>query len=293
MAKPKAPQINWDDEKEIKNIVVIDRSQEDEAVEHFQKTGDLATLEAVYRQRIPTIKSWANKHYYPGLTFSVDDLFEDLSVVFVKAAEKYDRSRGTFNTCLFNFLLNRLKNIKNSKHAKKRKSDEYQGPAIGMILSLDYEYNADDGAEVTLKDIIPANNPTETDYVLTNMYMEEALDVLSHNNPEFKEFLSKIGEGSSLVSLIRQYKTKKGSIKVSPVDAKRFRTKKCNKMVSTLLKDKKITKEDFTLLGYEVDSKNRLRYEIELKKTKETDQFMRSLRELRKNKEFYREKIKG
>jgi len=63
--------------------VAIDRYQEDSAVEQFQKTGDLKILEEVYRARIPTIRSWANKHYYPGLTFSVEDLFEDLSHMFI------------------------------------------------------------------------------------------------------------------------------------------------------------------------------------------------------------------
>jgi hypothetical protein len=290
--KPKRQQ-NWmnNSNEDKKEIVVIDRDQEDASVEQFQKTGDLKILEEVYTQRIPTIKSWANKHYYPGLTYSVEDLFEDLSVVFVKAAEKYDKSRGTFNTCLFTFLLNRLKNIKNSKHAKKRLPEEYEGPAIGMVLSLDYPYNTSDGSEVTLKDVIPANEPTETDYVLTNTYMEETLNVLSHNNSDFKSFLSRIGEGNSLVSLIREYKTRKGTIKVSKSQAKRFGSRKCNRMVSNLIKTE--VDADFTLLGYEVEGTSRLRYEVELKKTEETDQFMRSLREIRKNKDTYKRRLEG
>jgi len=274
-----------------KTIVVIDRDQEDTAIEQFQKTGDLKVLEEVYKQRIPTIRSWANKHYYPGLTYSVEDLFEDLSVVFVKAAEKYERKRGTFNTCLFTFLLNRLKNIKNSKHAKKRLPEEFEGPAISMILSLDYPYNTSDGSEVTLKDIIPSNNPTATDFVLTNTYMEETLNVLSHNDQNFKEFLTRIGEGNSLVSLIREYKIRKGTIKVSTAQAKRLGKRKCKKVVASLIKCK--VDEDFTLLGYEVEGDSRLRYEIELKKTMETDLFLKSLRELRKNKEVYRKKLEG
>jgi len=277
------------DENDQNEPVSIDRYEEDAAVEAFQKTGDLKILEDVYKARIPTIRSWANKNYYTGLTFSVEDLFSDFSIVFVMAAEKYNRSRGAFNTWLFTLFSNRLKNIKNSKHAKKRRSEEYSGPAVGMILSLDYAYNTSDGSEVTLKDVIPSDNPTETDYVLTNTYMDETLNVLSNNDENFKQFLSKIGDGNSLVSLIREYKTRQGTINVSTDDAKKFSSRNCKRLVTDLIKDK--IDDDFKLLGYKIEGTSRLRYEVELKRTEETDKFMKSLREIRKNKESYMDKL--
>lgn len=293
--KAKPNNDNWMHSKEVeiaKEVVCIDRKDENAAVEHFQKTGDLRALESVYVNRIPTIRGWAHKHYYPGLTFSVEDLFEDLSVVFVKAAEKYDKERGSFNTCLYTFLDHRLKNIKNAKHAKKRLPEEYKGPAVSMVLSLDFQYNSNDGTEVTLKDVIPANNPTETDYVLTDTYMEETLDVLARNNEKFRDFLKRVGEGNSLVSLIREYKTRNGYVRVNADQAKRFSARKCNKMVSDLLKQKNVAKgTDFTLTGYKIEGTSRLRYEIELNKTQETDMIMRSLRELRKNKAIYKKRL--
>lgn len=295
MAKNKKVDNDWTtkEDKISKITVCIDRDQEDKAVVEFQKTGNLKVLEEVYKNRVPTLKSWAHKHYYPGLTFSVDDLFEDLSVVFVKAAEKYKHVRGPFNNCLWSFIENRLKNIKNSRHAKKRLPEDYEGPAIGMVLSLDYAYSTGEGAEVTLKDIIPAASPTGTDYVMANTYMDETLNILSRNDPDFRAFLSKIGEGNSLVSLIREYKTRQGMIKLSPDQAKRFGARKCSKMVSDLLKQKNIAEGDFKLLGYSVVGKGNLKYEIELKKTKETDIILRSLRELRKNKDIYQKKLEG
>lgn len=275
-----------------KEVIIIDREQENRDIATFQKTGDLEILERVFVNRIPTLKSWAQKHYYPGLTTSVDDLFGDLCIVFLKAAEKYDISRGaSFNTCLFTFLLNRLKNIKSSKHAKKRLPDEYEGPAIGMILSLDYSYNTSDGAEVTLKDIIPSCNPNETDYVLTNTYMDETLNVLSNDDPELKTFLSKIGDGNSLVALMREYKLKKGTIKVSRDQAMKLKNGKNKNKVKNLIKQE--IDEDFKLLGYEIEGTSRLRYEVELNKTEKTDRFMKSIREIRKNKDIYRDKIAG
>ena len=277
-------------ESEHKTIC-IDRADENARILEFQKTGDVSILDPIYKNRIPTIKSWAHKHYYPGLTFSVEDLFEDLSEVFVKAARDYDKNRGSFNTCLFTFFINRLKNIKNSRHAKKRLPDNYDGPASGMILSLDYPYNTSDGSEVTLKDVIPSTSPNETDYVLTNTYINETLDILSLNNPTFRDFLLKVSEGNSLVSLIREYKTKKGNINLSLDQAKQLRSRKCSKMVKELLKDKNIAEGDFKLLGYSVEGTSRLKYEIELKKTKDLDMIMKSLRELKKNKESYKSKL--
>ena len=96
------------DDKEI----CIDREEENAAVEAFQKSGDMSILEDVYIKRIPTLKVWAVKNYYPGLELTIDDFMEELSIVFVKAANKYNPEKGSFNTCLYTFLTNRIKNIK-------------------------------------------------------------------------------------------------------------------------------------------------------------------------------------
>lgn len=282
-------------EMELMNstAVIIDRNEEDRDVTTFQKTGDLMLLEKVYKNRIPTIRTWANKHYYPGLISSVEDLFEELSFVFVKAAQKYDSKRGSFNTCLFTFLLNRIKNIKNSKHAKKRVSEEYDGPISGMILSLDYSYNDKDGSAITLKDVIPS--PTSTNdkgYILSGTYFDETINILSSNNPMFKGFLVKISEGGSLASLLKEYKTRRGKIKINRGQAKKIGKRSCKKAVANLIKQNEIVKGDFKLLNYKIDS-NDLIYEVEMKKTSETDCIMKTIRDLRRNRGSYIGKIRG
>jgi hypothetical protein len=275
------------------STVIIDRDEEDRDVAIFQDTGDMKLLEKLYRNRIPTLKSWANKHYYPGLTSSVEDLFEELSFVFVKAAQKYERKRGNFNNCLFTFLLNRLKNLKSSKHAKKRVSDKYDGPISGMILSLDYCYNDKDGSQITLKDILSNPETMDKSYIHRNASFEETINVLSANNPQFKDFLVKVSQGGSLTSLIKEYKTKHGKIKVDSKQAKILSKRKSKKTVYEIIKSNDTFSEEFKVVNYSLDKACHLTYEIELKNTKETDNIMRSLRELKKNKDIYIDKIRG
>lgn len=273
---------------------IIDRLEENRDVVEFQKTGNLLLLEKVYKNRIPTIRTWANKYYYPGLISSVEDLFEELSFVFVKAAEKYDSKRGSFNTCLFTFLLNRIKNLKNSKHAKKRVSEEYDGPISGMILSLDYSYNDSEGSEITLKDVIPSPNSThEKGYILSGTYFDETINMLSHDNPVFKGFLVKISEGGSLASLLKEYKTKKGNLKINNGQAKKLGNRSCRKVVAELIKDDGAIQGAFKLLSYKIEDSNNLVYEVEMKKTPETDRIMKTIRDLRRNRNSYISKIRG
>ncbi len=180
--------------------IVIDRDQENKDVASFQLTGDKNILEKIYVSRIPTIKFWAKKHFYPGLTLSEEDLFGELSIVFIKAIKHYKINKGSFNTCLYTFFLNRLKNIKSGVHAKKRVSSEYEGPTNGMILSLDYSYTDKSGTEVTLKDVIPSN--CQDPYSLHSY--EDILDLMSEGNELVKGFLDKVGKGESVSTLLKE-----------------------------------------------------------------------------------------
>ena len=267
--------------------IIIDRDQEDEDVATFQKTGNLQLLERVYLNRVPTLRSWANKNFYPGLTTSVEDLFEDLSLVFVKAAQKFRKNRGNFNTCLFTFLLNRIKNIKNSKHAKKRISEEYEGPLCSMVLSLDFPYSDKDGSDLTLKDVIPCKEEKED-----SLYFREAIAFLSRDNDLLRGFLKKISEGNSLASLLKEYRTRNGSVHLPTRKAKMIGNKKNKKMALEILKDKNIINGEFKLLGYEIRG-SKMKYRVELKKTEETDFIVKAIRDLRKHKDYYMPRIRG
>lgn len=271
--------------------IIIDRDKEDNDVTEFQKTGNLDILERVYKNRIPTLKSWANKNYYPGLTSSVEDLFEDLSVVFVNAAQKYNKKKGAFNSWLFTLLVNRLKNLHSSKYAKKRISEEYDGPLNGMVLSLDFSYNDSDGSDLTLKDIIPGKTDTED-----SLDFRDSISFLSRNEPLIKEFFKKICDGNSLASLLKEYKIRNGSIDLSKnkSDFKKLSLRKNKKLATEIIKSHNIG-GDFKLLEYELsdDGSNNLKYKIEMRKTKETDYIVKFIRDLKKHKQYYMSKING
>jgi hypothetical protein len=273
------------DDKEI----IIDRDQEDKDVTEFQKTGDLSILERVYKNRIPTLKSWASKNYYPGLTTSVEDLFEDLSLVFVKAAQKYNHKRGTFNTCLFTFLINRIKNIHNSKYAKKRISEHYDGPISSMILSLDFAYNDGDGSDITLKDIIASKPDAEE-----SLDFRDTISFLSKDNAVLKDFFKKICSGNSLAAVLKEYKTKELSMDLSShkSELKKLKARRNKKLVSEIIKENGKVSGSFRLLDYNLDD-DQLHFKVEMRKTKETDVILKAIRELKKHKEYYVSKIRG
>jgi hypothetical protein len=275
-----------------KDTDIIDRKEENNKILEYQKTNDMSILEEVYKKRIPTLKSWANKNFYQGLTYSEEDLFEEFSIVFIKAAETYDKKRGSFNTCLYKYLENRLKNIKSSNHAKKRVPEKYEGALSGIMLSLDYSYGDNgEGSNVTLKDIIPCGDRYDKEYILQNTYVDETLEILSENNKELKDFLVQVGQGHSLSSLVKMYKTKEGAIRISESQANEFSKNKSKTNICNLIKERKKIKSDFDLIEYQVKGSSRLEYKIELKKHEKIDSLIKSLKEIRKNKDEYKNKL--
>lgn len=260
----------------------IDRDQENKDVVEYQKTKDERILEKIYKARIPTLQFWAKQHYYPGLMFSEKEMFDELHVTFMKAVHGYKKNRGSFNTCLFTFLLNRIKNIKNAKHAKKRTSDIYQGPANGLVLSLEYSYGTnEDEQEVTLKDMLAEDLYGENSAPIT-MNMEDTISVLANGNEDISEFLVQISEGRSIASIIREYKTRKGRLKIKNVD------KVTDNIVKSLIKEK--IKEEFTLIDYAVKS-NHVEYKIEMKKNEKAEMVLKKIREFKSNKDYYLGKL--
>jgi hypothetical protein len=276
---------------EVEKFPELDRNQENKDIIEFQKTKDLKILEKAFKNRIPTLKVWANQNFYPGLVSSVEDLYAELSYVFVKAAHNYDINRGSFNTLLYTFFLNRIKNIKSSKHAKKRKSNEWTGPLNSMLLSLDYSYNDKDGSLLTLKDLIASEPTNDKAYISKNVTLDETIRILSSDDPVLKSFFMKLSEGDSMAALLKEYRTKKGEICLDKRNANKLKRYKCNKIVSDMIKDK--VNGEFKLVEYEVGDTDKLSYQVEMKKTEETDKIIRAIRDIKKNKESFVTRIKG
>lgn len=273
-------------------FVKIDRNHEDKLVVAFQKHGDVNVFKEIYYTRIPSLQIWARKYRY--LMESQEDMFGELSLYFTKAVYKYKKDRGSFNTCLYTFFLNCIRNLRMGKLAKKRKSINSDPNSISnLTLSLDYNYNSKDGSASTLKDVIANELKNESD-ADKNIRLEETMNILSEYNPEIKGFLRQLSDGYSLSAVLKECKTKNGRLKISKLEAKRLNTKRRkNKIVSEIIKDKTDHNKGFQVVDYKVVNPNKLDYTIELKKTKESDLILKTIRKFRKDKNLLLSRIEG
>jgi DNA-directed RNA polymerase sigma subunit (sigma70/sigma32) len=273
-------------QKHLKNIKNVNRKEENALVDQFQKTGDISIIEKVYVKRIPTLANWSLRYYYPGLELSIDDFMEELSIVFMKAANKYNIEKGSFNTCLYTYLNNRIKNMKNSTHAKKRRPENYDGPISGVLLSLDHPYSSDGDSEKTLKDFLEAKEGDDHTKYFKETGFHDTVNLLSNGNSLLRDVFVRLGEGSTLASIIKDYKTKKGSVRVS--DIKNLD----NKTLKTILIEKsKVLDENFVVVDYSF-SGDKISYVLEYDDTEETRVIKRSIKSLRKNKDDYINRIR-
>jgi len=281
---------NWTAE-EKSAFAPIDRKQENKDVMLFQETGDKEAFERVYQNRVPTLKVWAKRYYY--LMDSADDMFGELTFYFAKAAKTYKGNKGSFNTWLYTILQNCVRNIRNSKKAKKRRPLGSDPNSISnFTLSLDYDYNTKGGNESTLKDLL-SEELGEEGGVLEKMHMEETIKILSNEDPMVRGLLRKLGNGDTISSIVRDLKTKSGKVKISKDQANRLSTKrKCNRIVTDIIKENSEIQK-FELVNYEITPSNKLHYTVELHKTPEADEVMKTIRTLRRDKSRFMSMIQG
>lgn len=261
----------------------IDRDQEDRDVVKYQKNGDEILFEKIYNARIPTIKWWTRK--YHCVMGSYSDMEGELRYYFVRAVNAYDKKRGSFNTCLFTFFLNRIRNIITKRASNKRMPKGAKSNLDNFVLSLDYGWDKtkDEGGiaeSAFASKLIDRNFKKISD----DMSMTETVSVLSKGNPFLKEVFHRLGEGHTISSVLQDAKTRNGRIKVSRNKLKVLRNKKhCKTMVSKIIKKDVKVKSGFSVIGYKIE-KNKISYVIRLKKTKESDEILRVIRKLRKKR---------
>ena len=224
---------------------------------------------------------------------SIDDFLEELSIVFVKAANKYNIEKGSFNTCLYTYLNNRIKNMKNSTHAKKRRPENYDGPISGILLSLDHSYSNDKGGgETTLRDVLTKQESGDDTEVVRATNFQETVRLLSNGNDILKSVFIKLGQGSTLSSIIRDLKTRKGEMKVTSKELKSLESDNYDGLKDVIVKKLKISDQEFVVVDYRLVGANRISYSIEFKDTEEAKLIQKTIKDLRKNKEEYIRKIK-
>lgn len=269
-------------------FVPINRKEEDKEVVRFQETGDMEIIEQLYKNRITTIRTWANRYHY--LASSTEDLFADLSFHFVnKVVPGYNKKKGSFNTFLYTSFLNYVRNILTGLSAKKRTPKGHDGKTGNFLLSLDYNYSCDENGSTTLKDIISNEMVLYEDPAKT-LRFSETIDALSCDDDVLKVFFVKLSEGATINSIVKECKTHEGKIKLDCHMAQKLSRRKCNKIVSGLIKQRKKIKDEFDLIDYKVVSKS-LHYKIEMHNNDEADHFIKSIRKIRKHKDYYMAKM--
>jgi len=280
----------WYVNEEKSVFVDIDFKQEDKDVDTYQKTNDAALFEKIYKIRIPTLQIWARRYCY--LADSNDDMYGDFCLAFTKAVFTYKKGQGTFNTYLWRLLQNCKNNLYIGSRAKKRLPEGCDPNSMGKhMLSLDYSYDSKDGSGNTLKDVL-ANKMSVEDGALKNMIMDETLKTMSNQNEFISSFLKKLSNGHTIASLLKEYKTRRGKIKISRVWVRRLNGRRGQtKVVSDLIRNNTSIKDNFFVLDYFVKTPNKLHYTIEMKKTKEADLVMKTIRKLKKDKKGLMEKI--
>lgn len=274
-------------EKEENKAFNIDRVKEDEAVVRYQQTGDVSTIERLYEDRVPSLQFWTS-HFYYLMDNSKDDMFGEFRRQFMRAIIYYDKKRGHFNTCLYTFIRNCIINLIVSKHAKKRCPEGVDFDFNqGFVTSLNKKYDSKNGDGNTLLDVI-SNQLEDCNKAPDKMSFNETLNILSNNDSKVKGFLKKIGDGFTLAKLIKECKTVTGSLHVKKNQYENIKSKKG---IINLIKTNNNILAPFKLLDYEICEPTKINYRIEMRKSKEADLFLKTIRKLRKNSGWYMSSI--
>lgn len=272
----------------------IDRKEENSLVREYQNTGDLDILQRVYLNRIPTLKVWAIKYFYPGISTSIDDFMGELTIVFMNAAEKYNHKKGSFNTCLYTFLSNRIKNMKNATHAKKRRPKNHIGCVSDILISMDQKYFSEsDSDNSTVHDFLSSTKNKDSEDFQKKIKFNDTISLLSSGDPVLKNAFTRIGNGETISSIIRDMKKKSGSIKINNKEIEFLNKNDLNSIKKIILKNININNSDFKIIDYNLVDNSFLEYLIEFKSTEEIRHLRRRIKEIQFNRDEVLDSIKN
>ena len=267
----------------------IDKRAEDKAVIYYQQTGDVNVLEKLYEARIPSLQFWASRYYFL-MDNSTEDMFAEFRGQFMKAIVYFDKKRGHFNTCLYTFIRNCINNIITGKNARKRRPEGIPFDFNNsFVVSLDKPRDGKDGSVNTLMDVI-ANQLEDCAMAPDKIELSETIGILSRDDERMRGYLKKISYGVTLANLIKECKTVTGCVHVNKKQSKHLKSKSG---IVKLIRVNNNIEDSFKLLNYEICEPLRVNYKIEMKKSKEADLFLKKLRRLRKNSEWYIDAVRN
>jgi hypothetical protein len=118
---------------------------------------------------------------------------------------------------------------------------------------------------------------------------------MSNNNSVVKGFLHKLSLGNTVSSLLKEYRTKTGNIRIDKNAFKHIKSSKEKEiLVSDIIRDNYDINSEFMVIDYDISNKddyNNLSYTIEMKKTNETDTVIKALRRMKRDKDMIISKI--
>jgi hypothetical protein len=179
--------------------------------------------------------------------------------------------------------------------AKKRLPEGMNPNLMSKFMySLDYAYGHDEDSETTLKDVLSNKYKSESS-ALDGIIYDETISKISNNNAVVKGFLHKLSLGNTVSSLLKEYRTKTGNIKIDKNVFKHIKSSKEKEiLVSDIIRDNDDINSEFMVIDYDISNKddyNNLSYTIEMKKTNETDTVIKALRRMKRDKDMIISKI--
>ena len=225
-------------EREKSAFKAPDRKEEDDLVARFQKTGDKQIHARLFEIRKSTISVWARK--YAWVCDSEDDLFSELSMVWLRCIKKYKYEadvrpvrtkeghlvkdendnvktvfkRTPFNTFIFTAFRNHIFNIIKKKYSKKRLDDKGNPIELGMH-SLDYEYG-DDCEGASLHEMI--EDKSKTNKHLEQIGGDWIIDEISQGDKTIQDVLRNFLNNGQIQDIKSACMLKSGFLKLRKRD---------------------------------------------------------------------------
>jgi hypothetical protein len=270
----------------------IDRKKENEMIVEFQNSGDLSILQEIYIGRIQTLKVWAIKNYYPNLAPSIDDFMEELTLVFLNAANKYNPEKGSFNTCLYTFLSNRIKNMKNASHAKKRRPERKTVESGEIFVSVDSHYHdSKSGRNIRMGDVLSRKKNDDHSNFSKDLSFSDTVSILAGDDETLRSVFVRLGEGESFSSIIRGMKKKEGDISLSKREIASLRESGFSNLKDLIVNNVDVDNLNFNILDYSLDGSGTLKYSIEFKSTDKIKMVRRKINDMRERREHFLNKV--
>ena len=259
---------------EDKNVFKApNRKEEDKLVESYQKTRSPKIHNQLFEIRKPTISVWAKK--YAHVFDSEEDLFSELSVVWLKCVEKYNYApeirtvrtkeghlvrdennnvkkvfkRTPFNTFLFTSFKNHIHNANKKKYSQKRLDDNGVPVEFGM-KSLDSDPSEDNDSDMCLYSTIPGGVGVEIGQIDARLI----IDSVSNGDNEVKVALSNILTNSKISDVKQACMVHSGKTNIRKTDLPflifgEFASQNIKKIIANSLG---LKENEFRLYHYEI-----------------------------------------